>query len=304
MQRLPFTLTLSLLLFLAIVPKLLIASTSAQVDPASELLDLVNGLRAQYSLPPYQYSPELTAAAQAHTEWRASVGEVGEITHFGPDNSRPSDRALAAGYGGGFEVRVLENVAGGRDFTPADAVAQWQGDADHLNVMVSDFFVDAGVGYAERGRWRHYTLMVGRVGDERLSTQSVSATSAPTATPTASQEAAQSPALTATATPALMATAEADGSITHVLQRGETLGDVAEAFGVDMDELLALNRLSENSLVFPGQEIIVRAPASATPAPVVAVPSAEQGNRALLMGVGAALAIIGATLIGLAQRRR
>lgn len=269
---------LSALCLLAILPVLPgLSTTAAQADPASQLLDLVNGLRAQYGKPPYRWNPELAAAAQDWTEWRAAAGDFG--SHIGPDGSRPSDRAIAAGYGGGMQVRVLENVAGGANMTPTEAVAQWQGDADHLNVMLSDVFQDAGAGFARAGSLNQYTLVVGVVKSEPLPTRNVTVT----------------PTQPATATPqARAATAPRAVTRIHVLEAGETLAEVAAANGMDLSALLALNGLAQNSLVFPGQEIVVTAP---TPAPV-------QSNRALLKGLGVALTAIGMALIALALRSR
>jgi len=89
-------------------------SNSAQARPTNSAYDViaaVNQLRAANGLPPYQVNGSLMAAAQSHSEYMAANGIV---SHTGSGGSRPRDRAIAAGYGGGNQVYVSENIAGGK----------------------------------------------------------------------------------------------------------------------------------------------------------------------------------------------
>lgn len=59
--------------------------------------------------------------------------------------------------------------------------------------------------------------------------------------------------------PVTPSTPEADGSIIHEVQYGQTLWMIVEAYGVDRDELVRLNNLSgANPILFPGQKLIIR----------------------------------------------
>ena len=59
--------------------------------------------------------------------------------------------------------------------------------------------------------------------------------------------------------PVTPSTPEADGSIIHEVQYGQTLWMLVEAYGVDRDELVRLNNLSgANPILFPGQKLIIR----------------------------------------------
>jgi len=59
--------------------------------------------------------------------------------------------------------------------------------------------------------------------------------------------------------PVTPSTPEADGSIIHEVQYGQTLWMIVEAYGVDRDELVRLNNLSgTNPILFPGQKLIIR----------------------------------------------
>ncbi|HEY9365771.1 MAG TPA: LysM peptidoglycan-binding domain-containing protein [Agromyces sp.] len=63
----------------------------------------------------------------------------------------------------------------------------------------------------------------------------------------------------------------------HTVVAGDTMSGIAAAYGVALDQILSANGLSRQSLIFPGQSIVlppggtdVAAPAPATPAPVPA----------------------------------
>ncbi len=63
----------------------------------------------------------------------------------------------------------------------------------------------------------------------------------------------------------------------HTVVAGDTMSGIAAAYGVALDQMLSANGLSRQSLIFPGQSIVlppggtdVAAPAPATPAPVPA----------------------------------
>jgi LysM repeat protein len=63
------------------------------------------------------------------------------------------------------------------------------------------------------------------------------------------------------------ATALPDGSVIHVVEQGQTLWTIAAIYGVPLKEILKLNKLTENSFVFPRDKVIVQP--SFTPAPTV-----------------------------------
>ena len=95
------------------------SSFSASSSP-SEVIQLVNQLRRANGLPRYEVNSALMAAAQAHSEYQAAIGSV---THTGAGGTRPRDRAIAMGYGGGGSVFVSENIMGGTNLAAQKAVA-------------------------------------------------------------------------------------------------------------------------------------------------------------------------------------
>ncbi|MBM7830784.1 LysM repeat protein [Agromyces cerinus] len=67
----------------------------------------------------------------------------------------------------------------------------------------------------------------------------------------------------------------------HTVVAGDTMSGIAAAYGVSLDQMLSANGLGRQSLIFPGQSIVLppggtdaAAPASATPAPAAPAPAA------------------------------
>ncbi len=217
---------------------------------AYQVIALVNQVRASYGLPALQANSALMAAAQGHSDYQASIGTV---THSGKGGSTPLQRAIAAGYGGGAKVYVSENIYSGNKASPSQAVNWWTGDGIHLQTMINPNATDAGAGVAQNGNTVFYTLLVGYVagspGSGSIKPPSSGGTKAPTAPPFI---------------PIVTSTPNADGSVVHVVQAGQALWNIAAIYKVPLAELLALNGLTENSFIYPGDKILVRK-AEATP---------------------------------------
>ena len=234
-------LTVAGLIGLLLLPVIGMHSTHAQSSDPYYVISLVNQVRAEYGIAPYEIDPALMAAAQAHSEWAASVGTH---SHTGPGGSTPTDRAIAAGYGGGMRVRVSENIYWGSLATPESALAWWRGSDIHFRGMTSTQYVQigAGVAYSESGGF--FTLMFGViVGDAPP----------PAPAPPSAGEEATGPVIE----PIELAEPNEDGSVVHVVEEGQTLWGIADAYDVPLSEILALNRLNEDSIIRPGDEIVI-----------------------------------------------
>jgi len=251
----------SILFILSILLIVLIPAFQARaaLQPAPllsgrELVDLVNQLRAAKGLTPYKVNKALMASAQAHSDYQA---EIGQVTHSGQGGSRPRDRAVAFGYGGGTTVYVSENIAGGMNLSALEAVQWWQGDSLHMNTMLGASYTDAGGGMAESDGRVYYTLDVGYVAGEAGQAPSGDSSSG-------GSKAASTPAATvAVIFLVKVATPRPDGSIIHEVKEGQALWNIATAYKVKLADLLALNGLTEQSLIYPGDKLLVR-PAQAT----------------------------------------
>ncbi len=255
------SLTMRFLLLIAFTLELLFSSF--QAAPAAEytaqqLIQEVNALRLAQGLPAYQVNPILMQIAQSHANYMAAIGQV---THYGPNGERPYQRALAAGYPlagdlsqGGF---FSENIIGGTGLSPKAAVQAWQGDAPHLNTMLSANLQEIGAGVAVRDGYYYYVIDCAR----------------PTTSGTP-QPYTPGPGLPAPGTlspsefimPVYTVTPQPDGRVIHTVQSGQTLWSIAIAYGVKIEDLQRLNNLSGNT-IYEGQKLFITRLPTATPTP-------------------------------------
>lgn len=68
----------------------------------------------------------------------------------------------------------------------------------------------------------------------------------------------EAPGGAGTATPTIgVSTAAPDGSIIHVVKEGETLASISEAYDVSLLDLMALNGLTQTSVIYPGDRLTI-----------------------------------------------
>jgi uncharacterized protein YkwD len=224
------------------------SSPISNLSTASELIDAVNALRASYGLPPYTPNSILISIAQKQADYNLSIGT---ITHIGPDGLRPFQRALQAGYPvagdlnqGGF---FSENITAGVGMTAEEAVENWKGDSPHLNTMISSDLQDIGAGVAVSGNTYYYLIDCGRStgGTPR------SFTPPPSYIPPKATMIPNTP--------------NADGSITYIVQRGDTALGIVISYGITLNELRTLNGLNAKFDIYPDQKLLIRAAFTPTP---------------------------------------
>lgn len=213
----------------------------------SAVIAAVNAVRSANGLAPFQTNAALMAAAQAHSNYQASIGSA---THSGAGGSDVKSRALAAGYGGGADVSVIENIYSGMNASPQQAVSWWQGDGLHLGTLLATRQTEVGVGVAVSGGVVYYTLDVGVV----VGGSAPAASAGSTAVAGIGGSAATGVAYN----PVEVSTPNADGSITHVVKEGQTLWTIAAIYKMDINELLTINGMYPTSLIRPGQKITIR----------------------------------------------
>jgi uncharacterized protein YkwD len=225
---------------------------------AYDVIAAVNQVRASNGLSPFEISGALMASAQAHSEYQAATGS---ISHTGSGGSDPTSRAIAAGYGGGAAVSVIENIYGGMNASPQQAVSWWQTDSLHLSTLLSTRQTDVGAGVATSGGVVYYTLDVGSVtGGSSGSSGSTGAS-----TLAATGVSAVAPATAIAFNPVVIATPNPDGSIVHVVQPGQTLWTIAASYKIALSDLLQLNGFTSNTFIYPGNKILIK-PAGAAAA--------------------------------------
>jgi LysM repeat protein len=239
MNKIFQTLLTCLVLFSLLVMD--IPPVHAQVGNGYDLVAAVNALRAANGLAPYAINSALMNSAQGHSQYQASIGTW---THYGADGSDETDRAIAAGFGARGSVLCDEAVAMGSNLSPQGAVDMWQ-DPVHLAILLSPNFVEAGGGSSVSGGFVFYTLdaCYGGSGNSLPAPTSQSGTPLPTSLPIF-------PVSTSTPRP--------DGSIIHVVMSGQTLSSISAAYGVSIATILAYNGLNENSVIFPGDLLLIQ----------------------------------------------
>jgi LysM repeat protein len=247
---------LALAILILVVLRLEVSRASASIASASEVIQLVNQLRRANGLQPYQVNQALMAAAQAHSDYQAAQGSV---THNGQGGSRPHDRAVANGYGDGAAVSVSENIAGGSNLSASGAVNWWQGDNLHLTTMLSPNYQEVGAGVAESGDTVYYTLVAGYVSGSPPPPASEGTS------PTSSSTQVNPEATAIAAASIKIATPRPDGAVVHVVEQGQVLWNISVAYKVSLTELMALNNLTDRSVIYPGDKLLIHL-AEATPA--------------------------------------
>ena len=233
---------------------LLVGVFPAQAQESSDLLGRINALRAAHGLPALSLNGALGVAAQQQAQW---IVDNGQISHTHPDGSGPRTRALNAGYP---STNVGENIYGGTNATAGDAWTFWLNSPIHFNTMISPYFNELGIGIA-RGSWgAAYVFVFGGANVEPVIRTSGGQ---------GSSSAAAAPA----GPPAYVGGVDEHGNIKHIVQPGDTLGDIALIYGYtwgDLPYMMQLNGLENVRDLEVGSIFLVPPKAGTyTPTPVI-----------------------------------
>jgi uncharacterized protein YkwD len=134
-------------------------SCGFSIDQAKllQVINAVNTYRSQNGLPNYTVNAQLAKAAQAHANDMACNNLT---SHTGSNNSTVKSRVVASGYVAAFEA---ENVYfNNPPTTGQDAVNWWINDTTdtkHRLNLVSDTYIDIGVGYASFNNSGYYVIV-------------------------------------------------------------------------------------------------------------------------------------------------
>jgi LysM repeat protein len=233
---------IALIIVLLILP--VNSALARQNGNASQVIQLVNQYRANLGLPALQTNASLVAAAQGHVDWMVRTNTYG---HTGEGGTTPTDRAYAAGYPRGI---VYENWVSAQ--SPENALDWWDHSPVHQTTLRLPDAVDIGVGYNDGV----YVLMMAWTTGAP-----VGGDDGPTETP--------GPVVI----PVSRAVANADGSIVHVVQEGQSLWDIAAVYGVDLGEIERINNIGTDRIVHPGDQIIVKLAEGQLPPPTPTPPT-------------------------------
>lgn len=122
-----------------------------------DVINAVNAYRVQSGLPDYTVNTQLVRAAQAHANDMA-CNQI--FTHTGSDGSTIQSRIAASGYTAAF---ASENVYGSNPPLTGQEVVNWwindQTDQRHRLNLVSDTYIEIGVGYAFFNSYGYYVIV-------------------------------------------------------------------------------------------------------------------------------------------------
>lgn len=124
-----------------------------------QIVTLTNNFRRQNGLAPVTLNPQLSSAAQSHSQ---NMALQDYFEHTSPTGSTPGQRATAAGY---RWSRVAENIGAG--YTSAESVVQgWINSPGHRANLLDARVREIGVGYfflandTGSENWNHYWTQV------------------------------------------------------------------------------------------------------------------------------------------------
>ena len=218
---------------------------------AADLIAAVQALRASNGLPPLIVESTIMNAAQAHSNYQASIGTW---SHVGAGGTYAVDRARAAGFGGGATIYMSENVAIANNRTGVDVVIyQYWADAAHWKTMTSTLYMHVGAGVTEKNGVVYYTLDTGYIAGQ--------APAGSSANPTAAKGVAAANTPLPTVQPIVRvqtSTPMPDGAVIHPVGYGQALYSIATAYGLTIDELRARNGMTNSSVLWAGQKLIIQ----------------------------------------------
>jgi LysM repeat protein len=249
-MRRVFLIRLSLLIVLVLALALPATQVRAATSvTASDLIGLVNGIRASNGLPPLAVNTILMGTAESTAETMAANGSC---SHIGDVRGR----VAAAGYGGGTTVFATENIACGYSATISD-IQGWWSDSLHMLPMVGASYTDIGAAVFNSGGMNYFVLHAAYSAGGNTSGRVPGSNGGSDTT---------SPIVSQYIYGVVTATPQADGSITHVVEYGQALSSIAVAYGVTVAELQALNHLSGIN-IYVGDVLIIRAAPTPTVSP-------------------------------------
>lgn len=234
---------------------------------AYELISAMNVLRMGNGLPALIENGIINAVAQATAQTMADQQlswHIGDV----------AGRISAAGYGAGAKVYATENFAYAGSGATIDQIMLMWADYDHMRPATTPNYCHVGAGTATASNgMTYYILQAAYISGEACdSTPPTGSGGTP----------GQPPAGYGIVTPVEKVELNEDGNYVHVVKTGQSLWSIAVAYGVTIKEILAWNNLSDNYVLWPGDELTIAGPDSralVTPTPlgnvIVAAPDAE-----------------------------
>lgn len=204
-------------------------SVYAQSITPQDLISAVNQMRAAQGLPAYVVNSDLNEFAQLYSDY-AVAGGCDKFNHIRSDGSYA------------YYYRISENLDCGSNLTIADVLKKWN---NTLNL-----YTLTGIPYGRIG------VGITISGDTVFVVLDIKEDSQPTNSLTPSVN-----VVTKTSTPnatLFTSTPLPDGSVWHVVGNGQSVLQIAQAYGITQSELQSLNELNSSVYLLIGQRLLIR----------------------------------------------
>lgn len=253
--------TFILVILLAIALSNLIPPHIVQAYSGSDLLGAIQALRQSRGISLLIVDSSLMSAAQQHSDYQASIGIW---SHAGAGGTRAVDRAKAAGYGGGATIYCSENVAMSNNKTGLDVVIlQFWSDPDHWKTMTSTTYAYGGAGVTEKNGVVYYTVDTCYISGQ-------SSGSGSSGLPVPGPNVIKTPVPTVPLiVPIKKSTPQPDGSVVHPVGYGQALINIAAAYGIKLDDLRKINKMTASSVLWAGQKLVIQPAYTPTSTPSI-----------------------------------
>jgi len=254
---------LALWLLLALIP--IGAVQSAGPGPL-DLIAEVNAYRQAQGLPNLEVDNTLMLIAQNQSDYLANTfgTNTSDIAngHLDAMGGEEKDRAQAVGYDLGPGWYIDETWAAELSTEPvSDVIYQkWAQSPVHNRVLLHTDISFVGAGISEVDGINYYILVVSGIFGSGGSGGGAAATVPTTA-------------VTVQVAPVKVATPDAEGKIFHEVETGQALWSIAAAYEVTIDQLQALNSLTENDFIYTGQKLLIQQAFTPTVSPTTTTTS-------------------------------
>jgi len=260
-----FNLTAFYLIFALIIGAVLAVpfQTVSADDPPSpaELISMVNQVRGANGHPALVEDGAVDSSAQAAAQIMAASESCAHI-------GNASGRVAAAGYGGGARVWATENIACGPTLTSQQAVYSYWTDALHMLPMTEASYRSIGGGVAKSASGWYYAVIEAAYTSGASTGNYDYGYNPPSTTNVQGTPVANS--VSQLIIPVKIAPPQPNGAVVHEVLDGQSLWSIAIAYGVKINQIIALNKLSaDNPMIFPKQKLVIHAAPSPTPKPTI-----------------------------------
>ena len=247
------------------------ATPSPSVLTPADVINAVNALRLANGLNALSVHPVLMeVAAQQANALAVSEGMIG---HQRPCGMTLGQQLLIMGFPlwGDLSLDGYRSENWVAAMTMEQVMAFWQGDAEHLNTMISPERSHIGAAIAHSNQYYVVleTALSTNTGQHQSTAYDILTGIPLTQTMCAGFASGE---ISDYAVPVAVSTARPDGDVVHEVQYGQTLWTLAEMYHVSIEQIKLLNGLVDDNIL-PGWKLLIQK-AATQPAAVMDTPPA------------------------------